>query len=155
MSAKNVVILGSTGSIGINALKVIKRFEGKFKVVGLSAYHNINLLEKQIKQFRPKYIALNGENIALLKKRIHRRKIKIFDATDGLEKLASLREADIIVLGIQGSVALKPFLAAARHGKIIAPANKEALVMAGPMIMREAKKHKATIIPVEYKLLQK
>jgi len=149
MSAKNVVILGSTGSIGINALKVIKRFKGEFKVVGLSAYRNIGLLEKQIKQFGPRCVALDGKNIAPLKKRIHPLKVEILNAADDLEKIVSRRDVDIVVLGIQGSAALKPFLAAVRHGKIIAPANKEALVMAGPIIIDEAKKHRATILPVD------
>ncbi|MDP8266101.1 MAG: 1-deoxy-D-xylulose-5-phosphate reductoisomerase [Candidatus Aceula meridiana] len=149
MSVKNVVILGSTGSIGINALKVIKRFKGRFKVVGLSAYRNIGLLEKQIKQFNPKCVALDDKNVALLKRRIHPRKVRILNASDGLEKIVARRDVDIVILGIQGSAALKPFLAAVRHGKIVAPANKEALVMAGPIIMREAKKHKATIVPVD------
>lgn len=149
MSLKNVLVLGSTGSIGINTLKVIERFPDKFRVIGLSAFSNVDLLKKQIRQFSPKAVAIGQKNIHCLRKGARARALKVFNADTEIEHLAALKEVDIVVLGIQGSAALKPFLAAARCGKKIAPANKEALVMAGEMIMREVRRHHACIIPVD------
>ena len=148
MGVKNVVILGSTGSIGINTLKVIKRFPDRFKVIGLTAYNNVKTLEKQIKEFAPKYVAAGASGISYLRKNISS-KITIFDVERDLAEIASLDEADIVVIGISGSAALKPFLSAVEKGKTVAPANKEALVIAGDMIMAQARKHKATIIPID------
>lgn len=148
MAVKRVAILGSTGTIGINALKVIDHFPKRFKVVALTAYNNVTLLEKQIKKYSPRYVAINGENARHFKNRA-KRSIKIFDAKSEITQIASCKDIDIVVIGIRGSGALLPFLAAVKSGKTIAPANKEALVMAGDMIMREAKRHNATIIPVD------
>ena len=149
MKLKNVVILGSTGSIGINCLKVIKRYPKKFKVVGLTAYSNFRLLEKQIKEFSPSYAAVDTKGVAYLKRNISSRRIQIFDIKSGLDQLVSLKSVDIVVIGMRGSVALSPFLSAVRAGKIVAPANKEALVIAGDIIMREARRHGVKIIPID------
>lgn len=148
MAVKNVVILGSTGSIGINTLKVIKRFPGRFKVVGLTAYSNFKVLEKQVKEFSPRYVAVGHEGIAYLRRRISPR-IKLFDVHSDLSVIAALDEVDIVVIAISGSAALKPFLSAVQKGKVVAPANKEALVIAGDILMAQARKHKATIIPID------
>lgn len=145
---KNVVILGSTGSIGINTLKVIARHPQRFRVVGLSAYSNLRLLERQIKEFGPTHVAIGGENIQALKERWGRR-IKIFNTVEEIVRLVCLPEVDVVVIGMSGSAALEPFLAALRAGKTVAPANKEALVIAGDILMREAKKHGAAIIPID------
>lgn len=149
MGIRKVLVLGSTGSIGINTLKVIERFPDRFKVVGLSAFSNVDLLKKQIRRFSPKAIAVGAQSISKVQQEAKQRGIRVFDANTELAHLAAMKEADIVVLGIQGSAALKPFLAAARLGKRIAPANKEALVMAGEIIMAEAKRHHASIIPVD------
>ncbi|MDD3375500.1 MAG: 1-deoxy-D-xylulose-5-phosphate reductoisomerase [Candidatus Omnitrophica bacterium] len=149
MSLKKIAILGSTGSIGISTLKIVERFPKKFSVVALSAHNNVALLESQIRKFNPKYVALQKEKILDLKKRIYSRGVKIFDVASEIALLVNRPDVDIVILGIQGRAALEPFLEAARCGKIIAPANKEALVMAGDIIMSEARKHKATVIPVD------
>ena len=149
MSIKKVFVLGSTGSIGINTLKVIGRFPDRFQVIGLSAFRNVELLARQIRQFSPQYVAVAASKIQNLRREIGRKACKIFDTEIDMEHLVSLEDVDIVVLGIQGSAALKPFLAATRAGKHIAPANKEALVMAGPLIMHDAKQHQARIIPVD------
>lgn len=146
---KRVVILGSTGSIGINALRVIERFPDEFRVEGLTAYHNVELLEEQIKKFKPAYVAIGNKGFNYLKKRINSRITKILDVHSQLEELVSLKHIDIVVVAMRGSAALKPFLAALRAGKRVAPANKEALVVAGDIIMDEAKKHNAEIIPID------
>ena len=149
MQCKNIVVLGSTGTIGINTLKVVDRNPGMFKIVGLTANKNTKLLEKQILKYSPSYVAVGEKGIALLKRRFSSRKIKILDLNDGLEEIVAFTEVNIVVIGMSGSVALKPFLSAIKAGKIIATANKEALVIAGNIIMREAKKHKAQILPID------
>jgi len=149
MKCKNIVILGSTGSIGINTLKIVERFPAQFKVVGLTAYNNFKLLEKQIHQFRPKYAASSEKGGSYLKQNVTGRRVKILNVAEDLEELVALKEIDIVVIAMRGSAALKPFLSALRAGKTVAPANKEALVVAGDIIMQTAKKHKAKIIPID------
>jgi 1-deoxy-D-xylulose-5-phosphate reductoisomerase len=146
---KRIVILGSTGTIGINTLKVIERFPQQFQVVGLSAYENIRLLQEQIHRFQPKFAAAAPDTITDLKKDNTIRKTKLFDVEYDLEELVARPDVDVVVIGMRGSAALKPFLRAVRAGKTVAPANKEALVMAGDILMREAKRHKAKIIPID------
>ncbi|MBI4308873.1 MAG: 1-deoxy-D-xylulose-5-phosphate reductoisomerase, partial [Candidatus Omnitrophica bacterium] len=131
MHRRNVAILGSTGSIGTNALKVIDRHPGRFKVVALTAHSNARLLKLQAARYRPKYVALGAQD------------------GDGLAGIASSKDVDIVVIAVRGAAALAPFLAAAKAGKTIAPANKEALVIAGEMIMAAARAHGAVIIPVD------
>jgi len=149
MGFKKVVILGSTGSIGINALKVIERFPSQFKVVGLTAYNNFRLLEQQVRKFMPAHVAVSVKGISYLKKHIRTRKTRILNVDKDLEQLVALTSVDIVIIAMRGSAALRPFLSAIRSGKTVAPANKEALVVAGDLLMREAKRHKATIIPID------
>lgn len=149
MGRKNVVILGSTGSIGISTLKVIERFPDRFKVVGLTAYNNFRLLERQVKRFSPTYVAAHARSARYLKKNIRSRKVRILDAEKDLDELVRLKAVDIVVIAMRGSAALAPFLSAVRAGKTVAPANKEALVIAGDILMREAQKHRATVIPID------
>ena len=149
MAVKKVVILGSTGSIGINTLKVIERFPKEFKVVGLTAYSNFKLLERQMHKFSPTHVAVSEVGIGYLKRRVLSKKIKIFNVKTDLEQIVSLKEVDIVVIAMRSSDALKPFLVAVRCGKIVAPANKEALVVAGEILMREAKKYGARIVPID------
>ncbi len=146
---KKVLILGSTGSIGINALKVIERLNDKFKVVGLTAYNNCGLLEEQVGKFNPKYVAVSGKYVAHLKKKLNSSKVKVLNVDNDLGFLASLKEVDIVLIAMSGSAALIPFLSAIKEGKVIAPANKEAIVIAGNIIMAEARKYNAQIIPID------
>ncbi len=131
MRRRNIAILGSTGSIGLNTLKVVDRYPERFKVVALSAYNSKELLESQVKKYRPKCKALGVEGAA------------------ELNAFVASKDVDIVVIAIRGAAALAPFLAAAKAGKIIAPANKEALVIAGELIMATAAKSGAKIIPVD------
>ena len=148
MRRKNVVILGSTGSIGINALKVISRYRDRFNVVGLSAYNNVKLLDRQVAKFKPSHIAVNDAGRSHFA-RSKGKSLKLLDVHEDLEALVSLPQVDIVVIALRGSAALKPFLSAVRRGKRVAPANKEALVVAGEILMKEAKKHKAEVIPID------
>lgn len=146
---KNIVILGSTGSIGVNALKVIARYPERFKVIGLTAYDNLQLLESQVRRFSPTHVAVSSRRAIRLKKNLGSRKIKILSVESDLLEIVSLAHVDIVVIAMRGSAALDPFLKAVRCGKTVAPANKEALVVAGDIIMREARRHGAKIIPVD------
>ncbi len=149
MHKKRIVILGSTGSIGINTLKVVSRLQQKFTIFGLTAYNNFKLLEKQIRVFSPKQVAVSSKGIEYLRQNINTRKVKIFNVDTELEEFVSNKNIDIVVIAMRGSIALKPFLTAVRLGKRVTPANKEALVIAGEIIMKEAKKHRAEIIPID------
>lgn len=148
MRRKNVVILGSTGSIGVNALKVIERFPKRFNVVGLSAYNNVKLLESQIRKFKPGHVAVLPKGLSHLKKQVSG-KTRFYNVEEDLGQLAALKNVDIVVIAMRGSAALNPFLSAIRAGKTVAPANKEALVVAGDILIKEAIRHKARIIPID------
>lgn len=149
MTKKNVVILGSTGSIGKSTLKVIDRFPDRFNVIGLTAYNSLSSLESQIKKYKPKYVALNAKGRDYFLRSSLKNSIKILDIETELESLVSFSSVDIVVIGMRGSSALMPFLSAVRASKKVAPANKEALVIAGELIMREARKNNAVVIPVD------
>ncbi len=149
MGQKKIVVLGSTASIGTNTLKVIERFPDEFKVVGLSAYNNFKLLGEQIRRFKPTHVAVSRGGFDYLKHNVDTKKTKLFDVDKEITALTVLPQVDTVVLGISGCRALIPFLSAVRQGKKIAPANKEAFVIAGHIIMAEAKKYKAVIIPVD------
>lgn len=147
---KRVAILGSTGSIGVNTLKVLESLKDGFSVEALSTFENTKLLAEQIRQFKPKQVAVvNSKRIADLKKRVSLSNIKLFSTSMGIEILSESKRVDIVVMAISGACALNPLLAAIRAKKKICLANKEAIVMAGNIIMRAAGKHKATIIPVD------
>jgi len=145
---KKISILGSTGSIGKNTLEVVGRNKDKFKVVGLAAGENIDLLETQIKEFRPEVVAVADENAAE-RLRLRNLPVKVLSGDDGIVEVAVLDSADTVVAAIVGSASLLPTLEAVRAGKEIALASKEALVMAGEIIMSEASKRGVRIIPVD------
>ena len=147
MKPRKLAILGSTGSIGLNTLKVVEKHPTSFKVIALSANHNFKLLESQIERYKPSYVAVGDEGLTYFKK-TGIKGVKFFSVKDCAE-LASLNEVDVVVLGMSGTGALLPFLTALRAGKTVAPANKEALVIAGDLIMAQARQHKARIIPVD------
>lgn len=150
MVSKKIVILGSTGSIGINALKVAARFPERFQVVGLSCYNSFSIFEKQIQKFRPSMVALTRQGIERLRRSSKGlATAQMYDVETELAEMVTQPEVDVVVLGMRGSAALLPFLAAVRAGKTVAPANKEALVIAGEQIMDEARIHGARIIPVD------
>ncbi|AII57522.1 1-deoxy-D-xylulose 5-phosphate reductoisomerase [Dehalococcoides mccartyi] len=138
-SIKKIVILGSTGSIGRQTLEVIRSLPDRFKVLGLAGGSNINLLKEQASEFRPEYIYCQNchDTNACTARFIP------------MEEMASLPEADVIVVAAPGSTGLQPVLAAARTGKVIALANKESLVSAGEIVTATARENKAKILPVD------
>ncbi len=149
MQKRNVLILGSTGSIGVNTLEVIARFPERFQVIGLTGFDRDDVLLSQVQRFQPKYIGVSAAKVKAIEAKLFGKNIKVVDAGTGLGDLCSLPEVDIVVIGVTGRAGLEPFLAAVRSGKIVAPANKEALVMIGDLIMEEARQNQATVIPVD------
>ena len=145
---KKISILGSTGSIGRNTMEVVSRFPDRFKVVGLAAKNNIQLLERQINACSPEVVAVFDEAAAeeLKKKDLS---VEILTGDSGLGRIATLENADMVVSAIVGSACLLPTLAAVRAGKDIALATKETLVMAGSLIMAEASKRRVRVLPVD------
>jgi len=145
----NVAVLGSTGSIGLNTLEVIRNFPGRFRVIALSANSNNRLLESQIKEFKPRFACSAEEAGAIRLKKIFGNKIKIFTGAEGLKEMAGQRIIDKVAVAISGAAALPPLLKAIECGKEIALANKEALVMAGPIILKLARKNNVKLIPID------
>jgi len=146
---KNIAILGSTGSIGSSALKVINDFPGEFRVRAVSANSNIGLLLRQIKKFRPRFACVNDPLEALKLKSLASLGTKVLAGADGLKVIVQDREIDLVLLAISGSSALGSLLDAIDAGKDVCLANKEALVMAGPIIMKKAARKKVKIIPID------
>jgi 1-deoxy-D-xylulose-5-phosphate reductoisomerase len=145
-----VSILGSTGSIGRNCLEVISRSKNKWEVVGLSAGRNIELFRKQVAEFRPKIISLEREeDAAEFRREYPESSAKIFHGQEGAEAVARYEKSDIVVSAITGINGLRPTLGAVQAGKRVALANKESLVVAGPLLMETAKRTGSQIIPVD------
>ncbi len=146
---KRISILGSTGSIGCNALEVIARHRDKFKVIGLTANSNIDLLEEQIRLFHPEVVAVaDYEASDKLAKRVGNI-VEVLSGQEGVEKVASHEKADFILSALVGFSGLLPTLKAIEAGKTIGLANKETLVVAGKIVMREARLRGVQILPVD------
>jgi len=146
---KKIVILGSTGSIGRMALDVISRSRDRFSVIGLVAGKNIDLLESQVKIFQPKIVAVAGEGDAQeLRKRLGPRP-EVLAGGEGINAVAAYGGADFVLSAMVGFSGLMPTLHAIRAGKAIGLANKETLVIAGTIVMEEAKGHGVVILPVD------
>ncbi|MFH2138287.1 MAG: 1-deoxy-D-xylulose-5-phosphate reductoisomerase [Candidatus Omnitrophota bacterium] len=147
---KKISILGSTGSIGTNTLEVIKHRASDFQVIGLSAYNNVRLLAKQIREFKPKLVSVKDkESLRKLADLTDLTKIKAYTQDEGLSKIATHRESQVVVVATSGTISLIPALRALEMGKTIALANKEPLVMAGEIVMDTVRRCKGTIIPVD------
>lgn len=142
---KRISILGSTGSIGTQALEVIERLSDKFEIISLSAGGNTDLLNEQIAKFHPKTVCISDpakiSNITGCN--------NVLAGTEGLEEICSNKENDIILVAVSGKIGLKPTITAIKNGINIALANKETLVMAGDIVMKLAKENGVDIIPVD------
>jgi 1-deoxy-D-xylulose-5-phosphate reductoisomerase len=147
---KRLAILGSTGSIGVNTLDIVRQFPERFEVVGLSAGLNIKLLQEQILEFRPTVVSvLNKELAKALQQDLGSITIDIVHGVEGLIQVATHPEVDQVVSAMVGAVGLIPTLSAIKTGKSIALANKEPLVMAGKLMMEESRRTCAQILPVD------
>lgn len=148
MNQKTLCILGSTGSIGTQALEVCQAHN--FSVCGLAAYHNVKLLAEQARKFRPKKLCIFlEEKYAELKTLTADLKVEIVTGMDGLMELAVMAEADIILNSVVGMIGLRPTLAAIEAKKEIALANKETLVTGGKLVIEAAKRNGVPIYPVD------
>jgi 1-deoxy-D-xylulose-5-phosphate reductoisomerase len=139
--AKRLAVLGSTGSIGRQTLEVVRSLPGRFRVVGLAAGKNLDLLAAEVAEFKPDFIsyAASKDKTSLLSRYEH----------ISLEEMASLSNVDVVVIATAGTAGLGATLAAARAGKTIALANKESLVVAGEIITTAVKNNGARIIPID------
>jgi len=147
---KSIVLLGSTGSIGVSTLDLVRRFPDEFRVRGLVAGRNLKLLAAQIRDFAPEWVSIREkEGIPLLRKLLGERKMEILWGESGAASVATASGVDVVVAAIVGGAGLVPTLAAVRAGKEVALANKEALVMAGEIFVREAKKKDVRLLPVD------
>ncbi|MEK7449377.1 MAG: 1-deoxy-D-xylulose-5-phosphate reductoisomerase [Planctomycetota bacterium] len=147
---KNIVILGSTGSIGRNALNVVERLKGRVKVFGLAAHSNWVLLKKQIKKFKPEQVVLIDHSAAArLKASLRRQRIKILSGWEGVQKIIAASEVNLVLSAITGAAGLPASFWAIESGKTLALANKESMVMAGEILVNLARRKKVKIIPVD------
>lgn len=150
MHQKKIAIYGSTGSIGKQTLEVISAHPELFIAEILTAYSNDALLIEQALQFVPNIVVIGDiTKYANVKKALEGKPIKVFAGEEALEQVAGMDCYDFMMAGIVGFAGLKPTLTAVRNGKTIGLANKETLVVAGDIVMREAKENKANIIPVD------
>jgi 1-deoxy-D-xylulose-5-phosphate reductoisomerase len=148
---KALSLLGSTGSIGIQVLSLVKQFEDQFRIIGLVAGKNVKLLRQQILYFKPQAVSVASEKEAaeLTDGGFPGFPLKVLWGPGGHEEIAALEQADMVVSAMVGAIGLGPTLAAIKAGKTIALANKEPLVMAGALMVKEARKHGVTILPID------
>src|SRR5215475_9295195 len=131
---KNVVLLGSTGSIGTSTIKVAEDLPDRIRLVGLGAGNNLELLLEQTRRHRPEAVSISEPAKAKELSNLLGTSTKVHSGTEGLVKLATLPSADVVLIAIVGTAGLQPALAAIRAGKDIAVASKEILVMAGEIV---------------------
>ena len=147
---KNVVILGSTGSIGVNAVKAVKNLGKGWRVLGLAANSNLKALRAQLLAVKPAYVSVFDYAAWKEFSAAVPRGVKLLPpGVEGMAELASVQEADVVLSAVTGAVGFAPLLAAIRASKHIALANKEPMVMAGELLMKEAERWEARIIPVD------
>ena len=147
---KNIAILGSTGSIGVSTLEVVKEFPDRYRVVALSAGQNIELLQQQVEMFRPQIVSVvSVQDRERLNALLSNSDVEVCCGIEGVIRCATLDSADMVVAAIVGAAGLVPTLAAIKAGKDIALANKETLVTAGSLVMAEVARQKVKLIPVD------
>lgn len=148
---KGIVILGSTGSIGVNTLSVIRQNSDLYDVVGLSCHNNIPLLLEQIERFSPAIVSVSHEKAPEISAILSEKNspVKVLQGLDGHIELAQSADAEMVVAAMVGAAGIEPVLSAIRGKKTVALANKEPLVMAGSLLMAEAKRNKVKILPID------
>lgn len=146
---KNVVLLGSTGSIGTSTVKVAEDLADRIRLLGLGAGNNLELLLEQTRKHQPEAISISDPAKAKELRNLLGTSTQVYCGAEGLLKLATLPGADIVLIAIVGTAGLQPALAAIRAGKDIAVASKEILVMAGEIVMSEARKYGVRVLAVD------
>lgn len=147
-----ITILGATGTIGVNTLDVVSRHPGRFHVTALTGHRNVDRLAEQCERFRPRYAVLADAGAAeTLRERLRSRGVEteVLEGTESLEFVSAMPETDYVMAGIVGAAGLLPTLAAARAGKRVLLANKEALVMSGRLFMDEVQASGAELLPID------
>jgi len=148
MKKKQISIIGSTGSIGTQALEVIEKLPEKFEIQALSGGNNIALLMQQIEKFKPKTVCVQNCGARMELQRRYSN-VQFVCSEEGLEEICSNTENDLIVMAVSGKTGLKPTMTAISNKINIALANKETLVMAGDIVMKEAKENGVSILPID------
>jgi len=147
---RRLCILGSTGSIGTQALEIVRTKKEEFKIIALTANSNLELLIEQAKEFKPSYVVIMDESKKkYLKDKLANLEIEVLTGIEGLEYVSTLKEVDIVLTAVVGMIGLRPTVQAIRSQKRIALANKETMVVAGEIIKKELEEYKAEIIPVD------
>jgi 1-deoxy-D-xylulose-5-phosphate reductoisomerase len=149
---KHVSLLGSTGTIGVNTLDVISRHPDSFQLFAVTAHSNVERLAEQCERFNPRYAVLCDEQKIEACQQVFRRRnisTELLFGSEGLQRIASDPRVDIVMAAIVGAAGLKPTLAAARAGKRVLLANKEALVMSGKLLMDAVRQHDAELLPID------
>ena len=147
---KRIAILGSTGSIGKNALRVIDSLGPEYEIIALSAHSKVKLLAEQTRRYKPEFVAITNSDYAEeLRDFIGDLDVEILAGSDGLIKIAELQDVDIVLTAIVGAAGLPAVLAAAKKGKRLAIANKEPLVIAGELLRHAIEKNGGVILPVD------
>lgn len=147
---KRIAILGSTGSIGTQALEVISRYPEKFEVEVLTALNNVDLLIEQSIRYKPNAVVIGNEDLyKRVCSELENHPIKVYCGADAIAQVTTFESVDMVLTAMVGFDGLKPTIEAIRAGKNIALANKETLVVAGELIMKEARAHRVSIIPVD------
>ncbi len=147
---RGIAILGSTGSVGRNALRVIEALGPEYHVVGLSAHSSVELLAQQARRYKPRFVAVTDGNFAArLRGLVDGLDLTVLVGRESLTELVQCDEVDTVLTAVVGAAGLPSALAAAQAGKRLAIANKEPLVMAGELLTRTAKEHGSTLLPVD------
>lgn len=150
MKRKHIAVLGSTGSIGVSTLEIVRAFPARYTIATLAAGRNIRLLEAQIREFSPRLVSVESKNDAMvLRQRIADLDVEVVSGVDGVRRCATWESVEMVVSAIVGAAGLVPTLAAIDAGKDIALANKEVLVAAGELVMRAVKKRGVRLLPVD------
>ena len=147
---RSLSILGSTGSIGLSTLDVVRQHPEKFNIAGLAEGHDVALLAEQIKEFRPEAVSVrDADSVQKLQALLGSHKPEIFYGIEGAASIASAEGVDMVVSAIVGAAGLLPTVSAIKAGKHIALANKETLVVAGQLVSDLVKKHNVKLLPVD------
>ncbi|MDH5756359.1 MAG: 1-deoxy-D-xylulose-5-phosphate reductoisomerase [Nitrospinota bacterium] len=146
---RHLTILGSTGSIGVNALRIVESHPDRFRVEALAAWTNIVKLAEQIEMFRPKVVCVADKQRAVDLRSMVKRRVKILHGAQGAIECSTHDKSEMVLSAMVGAAGLAPTMAAVKSGKTLALANKETLVTAGEVVMREARAAKVKIIPVD------
>jgi 1-deoxy-D-xylulose-5-phosphate reductoisomerase len=147
---RSIALLGSTGSVGVNTLDLVRRFPDRFRIVGMVAGENLKLLTAQIKEFSPRIVAIKNEkDVPRLRRLLGKQTLEICWGVNGATAVSTANEVDVVLAAIVGGAGLVPTLEAVRAGKEVALANKEALVMAGEIFVNEAKRANTRLFPVD------